>query len=147
MDQRVIVQQIIMGLCLVLTPSRQRDVRREQWAADLRDAPSMGLGRHEVLIGAATAAVHLRVTHMIMSTQGMDSFSKGKNMKTTLIALGSVLSLGTAAFIGVQAILPAKEVVPVVNIDGLLESVDYPDDFVIGIDRPEDGIPADEMTP
>lgn len=143
----MIIQRIVMVLCLVLTPSRQREVRREQWSADLRDATSMGLGRHEVLIGAATAAAHLRVTHIIMSTQGMDSLSKGKNMKTTLIALGSVLSLGTAAFIGVQANLPAKEVIPVVNIDGLLESVDHPDDFVIGYERPEDGIPADAMTP
>lgn len=141
------LQRLAMDLCLALTPAPQRETRREQWGADLRDAHSMGLSHQAVLLGAASAALQLRATHMIMSTQGVGSLSKGKNMKTTIIAFGSVLSLGAAAFIGVQSLLPAKEVVPVVNIDGLLESVDYPDDFVIGFERPEDGIPAGEITP
>lgn len=64
-----------------------------------------------------------------------------------LIALGSVLSLGAAAFVGVQSLLPAKEAIPLINIDGLLESVEHLDDVVIGIDRPEDGIPAGEISP
>jgi hypothetical protein len=136
-----------MNLCLALTPARQREVRREQWGADLRDTHSLGMDHRAVLIGAASAALHLRASHIVMSTQGMDSFSKGKNMKTTMIVIFSTLFLAGAAVVGAQAFLPAQEEIPVVNIDGLLESVEHPDDFVIGIDRPEDGTPADEMVP
>lgn len=144
MDHSVTIQQLVLGLCLALTPSRQRETRREQWGADLRDAHSMGLSRQAVLLGAASAALHLRATHMIMSTQGMESVWKGKNMKTTVIALGSTLSLGAAAFVGVQAVLPTKEIIPVVNIDGLLESVEHPDDVYIYSDPAGSGTLADE---
>ncbi len=81
---------------------------------------------------------------MIMSTQGMESVWKGKNMKTTVIALGSVLSLGAAVFVGVQAVLPTKEIIPVVNIDGLLESVEHLDDVYIYSDPAGSGTLADE---
>lgn len=141
------LQQLAMNLCLALTPARQREVRREQWGADLRDAHSLGMDHRAVLIGAATAALHLHASHIIMSTQGMDSFSKGKNMKTTMIAIFSTLLVAGAAVVGAQAFLPTQEEIPVINIDGKLESVYHPDDVIIGIDRPEDGTPADEMAP
>lgn len=147
MDHGVNLQQLALNLCLALTPAQQREVRREQWGADLRDAHSLGMDHRVVLIGAASAALHLRASHIIMSTQGMDFFSKGKNMKTTMIAIFSTLFLAGTAVVGAQAFLPAKEETPIINIDGLLESVDYPNDIVIGIDRPEDGIPAEGMAP
>lgn len=136
------LQHMAIGLCLALTPGALRDIRREQWAADLRDAQSIGMSSKAVLIGIATAAIHLRVSHTIMSTQGVSSLSKGKNMKVTLLTICSALALAVVGAVGVQTILPSKEVVPVVNIDGLLESVDHPDDVVIGIDPAGSGTPA-----
>ncbi|MFF5794747.1 hypothetical protein ACFY5D_22120 [Paeniglutamicibacter sp. NPDC012692] len=137
------LQQLTLNLCLALTPTRQREVRREQWGADLRDAHSLGMNHRAVLIGAATAALHLRASHIIMSTQGIGSFSKGKNMKTTMIAIFSTLTLAGAAVVGAQAFLPAKDEIPVINIDGLLESVEHPDDVYIYSDTAGSGTLAD----
>ncbi|MFJ6419292.1 hypothetical protein [Paeniglutamicibacter sp. NPDC091659] len=137
------LQDLAVGFCLALTPPELRDVRREQWGADLRDAQSIGMSTTAVLTGAATAALHLRATHMIMSTQGMSSLSKGKNMKVALITICSVLTLAGVATAGIQAILPSKEAIPVVNIDGMLESVDHPDDVYIYSDAAGSGTLAD----
>jgi hypothetical protein len=137
------LQQLAMNLCLALTPARQREVRREQWGADLRDAHSLGMDHRAVLIGAASAALHLRAAHIIMSTQGIDSFSKGKNMKTAIITIFSTLILAGAAVVGAQSFLPVQEEIPVVNIDGLLESVEHPDDVYIYSDTAGSGTLAD----
>lgn len=53
-------QEAILAACLALTPARHRSVREEQWRADLRDGPGMGISTSALLLGAARSSMASR---------------------------------------------------------------------------------------
>lgn len=97
-------REALLAVCVALTPERLRKVREEQWSADLRDAPDMGISPTSLLFGAACSSVTARF-HDTVHRGGMllSRSIKGENMKATLGIIGATAAIVGGVVLGVQA--------------------------------------------
>lgn len=103
-------QEAILAACLALTPARYRSVREEQWRADLRDGPGMGISTSALLLGAACSSVASRF-YELKHRGGifLSRITKGENMKLVLGALGAAAVLAAVVVGGIQANAPSGQ--------------------------------------
>lgn len=101
--------EAVLAVCVALTPRRLRALREEQWRADLRDGPGMGISTSALLLGAVCSSVTARF-HESLHRGGilLSRFVKGENMKLVLGTMGAaVVVIGAVAF-GIQATARAE---------------------------------------
>ena len=120
MSQAWLVRALLQ-LSLFVTPAHLRQVRSEQWRADLRDCSELDIPSTDVVAGALIAGARLRIAHGLASLSNPALFKKeDKAMKillpTALIA--AVLTLGGVA--GVSAI-SNHEVTQIAVPEGMIE--------------------------
>jgi hypothetical protein len=92
----------LLALCLVLTPAALREVREEQWRADLRDGPAMGISEESLLLAAVRSSTSARFQDVLHRGGTLLSrLQNGGNMKVALGIAGTtaVLAVGAAAAI------------------------------------------------
>lgn len=110
----------LLRLSLFVTPAHLRQVRSEQWRADLRDCSELDIPSADVVAGALIAGARLRIAHGLASLSNPTPFKEERAMKillpTALIA--SVLTLGGIA--GVSAI-SNYEVTQITVPEGMIE--------------------------
>ncbi|HBV11188.1 hypothetical protein ACX5K5_03740 [Glutamicibacter bergerei] len=110
----------LLRLSLFVTPAHLRQVRSEQWRADLRDCSELDIPSADVVAGALIAGTRLRIAHGLASLSNPALFKEERAMKillpTALIA--SVLTLGGIA--GVSAI-SNYEVTQITVPEGMIE--------------------------
>lgn len=94
----------LLVLCLALTPAALREVREEQWRADLRDGPAIGISQESLLFAAVRSSTAARF-HDVLYRGGvlLSRLQNGGNMKVILGIAGTaaILAVGTVA--GIQA--------------------------------------------
>lgn len=92
----------LLAICVALTPRHLRTVREEQWRADLRDGPEMGISPSSLIFGAVCSSVTARF-YELLYRGGMllSRFSKGENLKLVLGMMGAAVVLAGGAFIGI----------------------------------------------
>ena len=96
--------ETILALAVALTPTRLRDVREEQWRADLRDGPAMGISAQSLLFGALCSSATAR-SHDLLHRGGkvLSRITKGENVKLLLGIAGAAAILVGGAAVGIQA--------------------------------------------
>jgi hypothetical protein len=94
----------VLALAVALTPTRLREVREEQWRADLRDGPVMGISANSLLFGAVCSSATAR-SHELLHRGGklLSRIKKGENMKLVFGITGAAVILVGGAAIGIQA--------------------------------------------
>lgn len=94
-------------MCVALTPARSRGVREEQWRADLRDGPEMGISPSSLLFGAMCSSVSARF-HEVLYRGGrlLSHSTRGKNMKLALGLIGVAVAVVGGTVAGVHAAQP-----------------------------------------
>ncbi|MFX1819630.1 hypothetical protein PV768_07545 [Pseudarthrobacter sp. CC4] len=103
-----------LALCVALTPDRLREVREEQWKADLRDGPQIGISVSSLLIGAACSSATARFYEVLhRGSQVLSRFKKGESMKLGLGVAGAAAILLVGAAVGIQASGSNAETPPV----------------------------------
>ena len=96
--------EYVLGICVALTPARLRHVREEQWRADLRDGPELGISRSSLLLAALRSSATSRFTEVVHRADILLSYSlRGKNMKLILGIAGSTVAVVAATAIGLHA--------------------------------------------
>jgi hypothetical protein len=102
--------ETVLALAVALTPGRLREVREEQWRADLRDGPAIGISAQSLLFGALCSSSAAR-SHELLHRGGMalSRIKKGENMKLVLGIAGAAAILVGGAAIGIQASLSTTE--------------------------------------
>ncbi|KQQ89724.1 hypothetical protein [Arthrobacter sp. Leaf137] len=103
------VGDALLNLCLMVTPPHLRAVREEQWRADLRDGPSMGISAGSLLAAAARSSATARVQDMLYRGGTVLARIKGGNMKMTLGIAGAAAFVVAGTVFGVQASNSAGE--------------------------------------
>jgi len=106
--------EAVLALCVALAPERLREVREEQWKADLRDGPQLGISASSLLVGAACSSVTARFYELLHRCSKLLSHIKeGESVKLGLGMAGvAVILLGGAA-VGIQASSSNAETSPV----------------------------------
>lgn len=94
----------VFAFAVALTPTRLREVREEQWRADLRDGPAMGISAQSLLFGALRSSATARA-HELLHRGGtmLSRITKGENMRLVLGITGAAAILVGGAAIGIQA--------------------------------------------
>jgi hypothetical protein len=93
----------VLALAVVLTPVRLREVREEQWRADLRDGPAMGISAQSLLCGAVCSSVAARSHELLhRGSKVLSRITKGGNMKLVLGIAGVAAVLVGCAVVGIQ---------------------------------------------
>lgn len=94
----------VLALAVALTPTRLREVREEQWKADLRDGPAMGISAQSLLLGAVFSSAVARSHELLhRGSTALSHITKGENMKLVLgTAVAAAILVGGAA-VGIQA--------------------------------------------
>lgn len=111
--------ETVLVLCVALTPKRHRAVREEQWRADLRDGPGLGISPASLLVGALCTSVTARFYEAVNRGNFLLSqLSRGKNMKLALGMIGAAAVVVGGAVAGVQAIqTKAAEYLPPSDVE------------------------------
>jgi hypothetical protein len=93
----------VLALAVALTPTRLREVRGEQWRADLRDGPALGISAQSLLFGAVCSSVAAR-SHELLHRGGkvLSRITKGENVKLVLGIAGVAAVLVCCAVVGIQ---------------------------------------------
>jgi hypothetical protein len=95
----------ILAFCVALTPRRLRAVREEQWRADLRDGPHLGISPSSLLVGAFCSSITARFYEAVhRGSLLLSQLTRGKNMKLVLGMIGAAVIVVGAAAMGVQAV-------------------------------------------
>jgi hypothetical protein len=95
--------ELVLAVCIALNPAQSRSVRKEQWAADLRDCSDVGISRSSLLLGAFRSSSTARFHETMHRGVRMLSHSMmGKNLKPTIYTIGAVLAIAGGAFVGIQ---------------------------------------------
>lgn len=98
------VQGILLALCLALTPEPLRAVREEQWKADLRDGPAMGISPSSLLFGAVCSSATARFYESKRRGSVLLSrFTRGKNMKLVVGMMAAAVVLAGGVVVSVEA--------------------------------------------
>ena len=131
--------KVLLAVCLALMPARLRKIREEQWSADLRDAPDMGISPTSLLFGAAYSAVTARF-HDTVHRGGMllSRLTKGMGMKLALGLMGTTAVILGGIALGAQenSVQPlANEAPPVPGVSN--GTVPAPDVNLKAVDHPE----------
>ena len=101
------VHGLVLAVCTALMPSHLRQVREEQWVADLRDGPELGISRSSLLYGAVCSSVSARVRDLESRCQALFSNqNKGEIMKLGIGLLGTAALIVGGLYAGVQAPVP-----------------------------------------
>jgi hypothetical protein len=72
--------EVVLAVAVALTPVHLREVREEEWRADLRDGPAMGISAQSLLSGALSSSATAR-SHELLHRGGM-ALSRIKNGET-----------------------------------------------------------------
>jgi hypothetical protein len=99
--------ETVLAVSVALTPVRFREVREEQWRADLRDGPVIGISAGSLLFGALCSSATAR-TNELLHRGGMllSHIKKGENMKRVLGIAGAAAVLAGGAVVGLQTGYP-----------------------------------------
>lgn len=102
--------ETVLTVCVALTPERLRSVREEQWRADLRDGPSLGISQSSLLVGALCSSTIARFHELVhRGNQMLSHLTRGKNMKLALSMFGvAVVVIGGTA-VGINAAKPKTD--------------------------------------
>jgi hypothetical protein len=93
-----------------MTPRRFRAVREEQWKADLRDGPDLGISSSSLLLGAIWSSTIARFFETVHRGSVLLSyFTRGKSMKLVLGTIGAAVVVVGGAVAGVQAVQPKAQ--------------------------------------
>lgn len=96
--------EALLAICVALTPRHLRAVREEQWRADLRDGPGLGISPSSLMFGALCSSVTARFHELLFrGSMLLSRFIKGDNMKLALGMVGAAAVLMGGAFAGIQA--------------------------------------------
>lgn len=96
-------RESVLTVCVALTAARYRSVREEQWRADLRDGPEMGIPVSALLVGALRSSLTSRIHEVLLRCSRLLSrLTKGENMKLALGALGTAVALAGLIVVGTQ---------------------------------------------
>ena len=119
MSQTLLVRALLR-LSLFVTPAHLRQVRSEQWRADLRDCSELEIPSTDVVAGALIAGARLRIAHGLASLSNPTLFKEDKAMKILLppALIAAVLTLGGIA--GFSAI-SNHEVTQIIVPEGMIE--------------------------
>lgn len=99
--------EVVLAVCVALTPERLRPVREEQWRADLRDGPDLGISRASLLVGALCSSTIARFHELVHRGSAMLShLAKGGNMKIALSMLGVAVVVVGGTALGIKAAQP-----------------------------------------
>lgn len=110
---------LVLAACAALMPSRLRQVREEQWVADLRDGPELGISRSSILYGAVCSSVSARVRDLESRCQALFSNqNKGEIMKLGIGLLGTAALIVGGGYAGVQALVPQAAAPNAIHIGG-----------------------------
>lgn len=94
----------LLALCLALTPAALREVREEQWRADLRDGPAIGISKESLLLAAVRSSTTARLNDVLYRGGALLSrIKKGENMKLVLGIVGAAAILTGGAAVGINA--------------------------------------------
>lgn len=105
MVRRVSPGEGVLAVCVALTPKRLRAVRKEQWRADLRDGPGLGISPSSLLLGALCSSISARFYQGVhRGSLLLSQLTRGKNMKLVLGMIGATVIVVGGAAIGVQAV-------------------------------------------
>lgn len=106
----MIPSERILALCVALTPQRYRLIREEQWRADFRDGPEMGISAQSLLLGALTSSIAARFHDAIHRGSFLLSrLTRGKKMKLVIGMIGAAALVVGGAIVGVQALQPKAQ--------------------------------------
>jgi len=101
--------ETLLALCVLLTPRHLRAVREEQWRADLRDGPRLGISQPSLIFGAVCSSITARFYELLYRCSMLLSrFTKGENMKLVLGMVGAAVVLMGGAVAGIQASTKAE---------------------------------------
>lgn len=99
------VEEALLQLAVLLSTAAHRDHRREQWAADLRDADELGMARSALVAGAlSTAILHRRsprqtITENLMTTTAPAMRTAPHTIPTVpLLVVTALLSMLASSF-------------------------------------------------
>jgi hypothetical protein len=95
--------ETVLAVSVALTPVRFREVREEQWRADLRDGPVIGISASSLLVGALCSSATARA-YELLHRGGMllSHIKKGENMKRVVGMAGAAAVLVGGAVVGLQ---------------------------------------------
>lgn len=103
MEPGVKFREAVLAACVALTAARFRSVREEQWRADLRDGPAMGISVSALLFGALRSSVTSRIHEVsLRCSMCLQRITKGENMKLVLGTLATAVALAGIVTVGVQ---------------------------------------------
>ncbi len=106
--------EAVLALCVALMPDRLREVREEQWKADLRDGPQLGISASSLLVGAACSSATARFYELLhRGSKVLSHIKKGESMKLGLGVAGAAAILLGVAAVGIQASYSNAETPPV----------------------------------
>jgi len=109
--------EAVFASAVALTPVRLREVREEQWRADLRDGPAMGISAKSLLFGAVRSSAMAR-SHDLLHRGGkvLSRIKKGENLRLVLGIAGAAAILVGSVVVGIQASAePEQAEVPLVK--------------------------------
>lgn len=96
--------EAVLALSVALTPASLREVREEQWRADLRDGTSMGISTTSLLLGTLCSSATTRSNELLhRGGKVLSRIKKGENMKLVLGMAGAAALLVGGAVVGIQA--------------------------------------------
>jgi hypothetical protein len=94
----------VLALSIALVPAGVRAAREEQWRADLRDGPAMGISETSLLFGALRSSATARSYDLLhRGGNWLSRITKGENVKPVLGMAGAAAILVGAVVVGVQA--------------------------------------------
>lgn len=100
----------VLTFCVLLTPRRLRTIREEQWRADLRDGPDLGISPSSLMFGALRSSIIARFHDAVnRGSLLLSQFTRGKNMKLVLGMIGAAVVVAGGTAIGVQAVQPKTD--------------------------------------
>ncbi|GAA5227048.1 hypothetical protein GCM10025778_15810 [Paeniglutamicibacter antarcticus] len=103
-------EKLVLAVCLALSPAKSRAIRREQWAADLRDCAELEIPRSALLIGALRSSTTARIHDIIERASKTPSHAtRGINMRSTIGILAMGLTIVSGAAVGIHEILPSVQ--------------------------------------
>jgi hypothetical protein len=96
--------EAVLAVSVALTPVRLREVREEQWRADLRDGPAIGISAKSLLFGALRSSATARTYELLhRGSMLLSHIKKGEKMKRVLGIAGAAAVLVGGAVVGLQA--------------------------------------------
>jgi hypothetical protein len=100
-------EEVILAVCLALSPAPSREIRKEQWEADLRDCTDLGISRPSLLAGALHSSASARLHDTVQRGCTMLTYTgRGKTMRIAMGTLGVALTIAGSAIVGIHTAMP-----------------------------------------